>query len=365
VNRREFIQAMPVACLAASSADLWSEPKFKYNTLKTAAAATGRIAACFTTYDQLISDSTASGVMASEFGMLADGNDLKMNRLRPDPHTFFFGDGDGALKFANHHKMLMRGHTLVWHNAQPGWFKSYVNKSNALQVMTEHVSTTVKHYAGKLYSWDVVNEMIHTQEGRPDGLRPQPWLELIGPDYIEIALRTAAEADPHVKLVINENTLEHDLPLHQHRREALLRLCKSLKQKGAPLHAVGLQSHIKAGVPFAADDMREMLSQMRDLGLEIYLTELDVDDTALPFENLDTEIARTYLEYLSIVGPYATMICMEQSRDVPRYDYGQIEHKRADMRPHRPNLFDPTFQKKLAYYVVLKTLQELPRLRTY
>jgi endo-1,4-beta-xylanase len=307
-------------------------------------------------------DQPGTDILTSEFGMLADGNDLKMNRLRPDPQHFFFEDGDYALGFAKHHKMLLRGHTLVWHNALPDWFKAYVTKDNAMQVMTEHVRTTVEHYAGKLYSWDVVNEMIHTQEGRPDGLRPRPWLELIGPDYIEIALRTASDADPTVKLVINENTLEHDLPLHQLRRDALLGLCKNLKKKNAPLHAVGLQSHIKAGVPFATAALRDMLSQMRDLGLDVFITELDVDDTALPLANLDERIAQTYVEYLSLVGPYAKMICLEQLGDKGSFNDQQIEHRRADLQPHRPNLFDSSYKKKLAYYAVRQTIAGLPKL---
>jgi len=65
--------------------------------------------------------------------------------------------------------------------------------------MVKHISTVVKHYAGRVYSWDVVNEPLHTMAGRI-GLRASPgWI--CGPQYIDIAFHTAADADPKARLV--------------------------------------------------------------------------------------------------------------------------------------------------------------------
>jgi endo-1,4-beta-xylanase len=350
-----------MAGLSGGAAALAS-PLAQGHTLRTAAAATGRIAACFTTTNSLRTDPRAEAIFPVDFAMLADGADMKTDILRPTPTTFDFGPGDYALSWARTHGLLLRGHTLVWHAALPSWFNSYINRGNARQWMTEHITTVMRHYAGQIYSWDVVNEMIHNAEGRPDGLRPKPWLELVGPDYIEIALRTAAAADPKARLVINENTLEHDLPNHAQRRDSLLNLCKTLKSRNAPLHAVGLQSHVKGGVPFAASGLREMLSQMRGMGLEIYITELDVDDTLLPANNLDQEVAQVYAQYLGIVGPFAKMICFEQLADRGDPAYGQIERRRPDGLAHRPNPFDFRYNRKPAYTAVVETLLGLPRI---
>ena len=372
MNRRDFLQTLsgmgalaslpPAANLLTAPLFAQQAPPMPAQTIKAAAASTGRIAAMFTTSGSLKTDPPADSIRALEFAMIADGNDLKMNQLRPDPANFDFSGGDYALNWAKSHNMLFRGHTLVWHNALPPWFNSYVNKGNALQVMNQHITTVMRHYAGQIYSWDVVNEMIHTQEGRPDGLRPKPWLELIGPDYIEIALRTAAAADPAARLVINENTLEHDLPLHAQRRAALLNLCKTLKSRNAPLHAVGLQSHVKGGIPFAVQGLQRMCSQMRSMGLDIYITEMDVDDTLLPAANLDQEIAQTYAQYLQIVGPFAKVICFETLTDRGSVTDGQIELKRTDNLAHRPNLFTHQFQPKPAFTAVVETLSALPRI---
>jgi endo-1,4-beta-xylanase len=79
--------------------------------------------------------------------------------------------------FARTHDLLFRGHTLVWHISLPSWFEDTVNSRNAEQFLVKHIETVVRHYAGQMHSWDVVNEVIATYEGRPDGLQNTPWLK--------------------------------------------------------------------------------------------------------------------------------------------------------------------------------------------
>jgi endo-1,4-beta-xylanase len=149
---------------------------------------------------------------ADTFSMIADGNDLKFsNRLRPAPDQFDFSCGDAVVAWAEQHKLLFRGHCLVWWNALPKWFASYLTPENAREVMTSHISKVVGHYAGRVYSWDVVNEAIY-HDNRPDGLRRKPWLDPIGPEYIDLAFHTAHAADPKARLVLNECYIEHDTP---------------------------------------------------------------------------------------------------------------------------------------------------------
>jgi endo-1,4-beta-xylanase len=364
LNRREFVQAASKmtagVVFGTSAAKALAEQTPQTMTLKKAAASTGRIMACFTGAGSL-KNAWETRIRQAEFGMLADGFDLKMDHIRPDPQSFNFADGDFVSSWCRDHGMLLRGHCLIWHNALPGWFSSYVNKGNARQVMTDHISKTMGHFKGQMYSWDVVNEMIFTQDRRPDGLRIHPWLDLVGTDYIDVALHTAAAADPAAKIIINENTLEHDLPLDAQRRDALLALCKALKKRNVPLHGVGLQSHLVGGVPFATAGMQSMLSQMRDLGMEILITELDVDDAKFSGPTLDEQVAQTYVQYLKLVGPYTKVICLEALGDRAT-ESGQIAHARLDGQPHRPNLFDPQFKHKGAYNEVLEAISSLPKI---
>jgi endo-1,4-beta-xylanase len=328
------------------------------DTLKGIALEKGRRVALFSGQHELMTDAVASRIIASEFDMVAVGNDLKMNRIHPKPDIYDFSYGDSDLDWCKRNNMLFRGHTLVWHNALPSWFQTYVNKENAQRVMTDHITTVMNHYAGKLYSWDVVNEPIHAGQpnDRPDGLRSWPWLQLIGPEYLGIAFRTAAAADPKAKLVLNENNFEHDLPLHAERRSALLRVLRNLKKEGVPVHGLGTQGHVRANTPFATESVKAFYKEVLSLGLEVMITELDVDDAGIPAAEVDHAVAVKYAEYLDLVGPFATVITFEALADNPALP------KRADGLLPRPNLFDVSMVKKPAYYAAAKAIADLPPL---
>lgn len=321
--------------------------------LRSAAQRAGKILGMYTVGHDVQFNDNEARLISKDFSLIADGNDLKFsNRLRPTPDSYNFLPADGAVDWSQRNGLLFRAHTLVWHNALPNWFNSYVNKTNAQLVMTTHITTVMRHFKGKVYSWDVVNEPIHN-DGRPDVLRRKPWLDLIGPDYIEIAFRTAAEADPKAKLILNECYVEHDSPVEAQRRDALLQLATSLKKKGVPITGIGVQGHIRSDTPLAPAAMKAWLKAVQDLGLEIMITELDVDDSNIPNANVDEIVARKYGEYLDIVGPFASVITFEQLADNVNLP------KRADGIPHRPNLFDTKYQKKAAYNAVLSSLNNM------
>jgi endo-1,4-beta-xylanase len=321
--------------------------------LKDALKNSGKLVATFSGQHQLMLECIASETITTEFDMIAIGNDLKMNRIHPKPDVYDFSYGDWDLDWSVRNGLLFRGHTLVWHNALPSWFRSYVNKENAERVMTDHITTVMKHYAGKIYSWDVVNEPIRNIDGRPDGLRNWPWLQPIGPDYIEIAFRTAAAADPQAKLVLNENNFEHDLPLHAQRRDTLLQLARRLKKNNVPVNAIGTQGHIRADIPFATASIRALFEELRDLGFDIMITELDVDDSGIPGPQVDKAVAQKYAEYLELVGPFASVITFEALAD------NTALPKRPDGLLPRPNLFDIDIEKKPAYFAAAESLREL------
>jgi endo-1,4-beta-xylanase len=357
MNRRSFLWGA-AALLGGTSrlAASQNAPMHVPDTsaLKRAARQSGKILGMYVVGHDLEFDPTASAIIADTFTMIADGNDLKFaNRLRPTPYTYNFGPGDYVVNWAASHGLLFRGHCLVWWNALPDWFQSHVTAANAKQIMTDHINTVVKHYAGKIYSWDVVNEPIHND--RPDGLRRKPWLDFMGPEYIDIAFQTAHAADPKARLVLNECYIEHDTPSEIGRRAALFALVTRLKKAGVPLNAVGVQAHLRGNTPLDKPGMTTFLKQLQDLGVEAMITELDVDDIDVPGPVIDQTVADKYREFIDLVGPYVRVITFEQLRDDPSLP------KRSDGLPHRPNLLDSQYQPTLAYSATVKALTTLPR----
>lgn len=352
MNRRSFLCGA-AAWLSAPSILSGSETSPgklpDTSALKRAAQHSGKTLGLFTVQYELLFEPEAAAIIANTFSMIADGNDLKFAKyLRPAPDVYDFSYGDNAVSWAEQHGMLFRGHCLVWWNALPDWFQSYVTPANAKQVMTDHISRVVKHYAGRVYSWDVVNEPIY-----PTSLRRKPWIDLVGPEYIDIAFRTAHAADPKARLVLNECYIEHDTPGEISRRGALLSLATQLKKANVPITAIGIQGHLRGNTALDKPGMTRFLKQVQDLGLEIMITELDVDDVDLPVALIDQTVASKYAEFIELVGPYVKVITLEQLRDNPALP------QRPDGRAYRPNLLNAQYQPTLAYNATVKALMSL------
>lgn len=323
--------------------------------LKDRAAAKGILYGAASAYEILSSDTEFASRYTRDCDILIPENDLKWRTLRPTSTTFDFTAADWMLEFSQTHQVKMRGHTLVWHISLPPWFKEAVNARNAEQMMLNHIQTVAGRYAGKIHSWDVVNEAIWIPDGRSDGLGKTPWLEFLGPDYIELAFRAAAEADPNAKLVYNDFALEFDLEDSDAKREAVLQLLSRLIAKGTPIHAVGLQGHLgdldDVRRPIDANKLRSFLSDVADLGLEIFITELDVKDRLLPahIETRDRMVASIYEDFLSIVldEPRVTMVANWGLSD--RYTWLSEFDPRKDGLPVRPLPLDTDLNRKLTW----------------
>ena len=148
----------------------------------------------------------------------------------------------------------------------------------------------------------MVNEAILPVDGQPGGLRKSLWYEQIGPEYIELAFRTARAADPHARLTYNDYGVESESDEHAERRHLILELLRSLKKRNVPLDAVGIQSHVKAAQPVSfGKGLADYIEAIRQMGLEVYLTELDVNEDDIPDNDpvkRDAVIAQTYRDYL-------------------------------------------------------------------
>lgn len=230
-------------------------------------------------------------------------NAMKWGPLRPTPTGFNFGPADRLMRFAGLAGQKVRGHNLCWHQQLPAWFKATATAENARQLLVDHIQAVAGRYRGQIHSWDVVNEAVEPKDGRPDGLRKTPWLELLGPDYIETAFRTAAAADPSAKLTYNDYDIELDTPEQAAKREKVMSLLVQLKGRNVPLHAVGIQSHLKADGPQPGESLRRFIREVQKMGLEVYVTELDVNTRGVEGgpEAQDEAVAKVYRDYLGLV----------------------------------------------------------------
>jgi endo-1,4-beta-xylanase len=284
--------------------------------------------------------------------------------IRPSVTTFDFAETDYFAEFAATNKLVLRGHPLVWHESLPKWLPEILTSENAEQILTNHIETVVQRYAGKVYSWDVVNEAINIGDKRSDGLRETPWLEFLGVDYIELAFQLAAKADPQAKLVYNDFGLEYNSPEDGAKRDAVLNLLQRLKSNGAPIYALGLQSHLSGERRnFKPQIFREFLKNVASLGLKIMITELDVTDNKLPLDSnkRDNIIAGVYEDFLSTALAEKSVVSVTSWGLSDRYTWLSGFKPRSDKADVRPLPFDRNLKPKLAWNAIARAFDRAPK----
>lgn len=219
---------------------------------------------------------------------------MKWAAIAPEAGRRDWREADAIAGFARAHRLGLRGHTLLWHRSVPDWAR--IEPGASWATVAAHVAETMRRYPAD--EWDVVNEPI---EG--DGLRASPFLAAFGPGYVARALDEAHDADPRARLFVNEYDLEYASDAQASRRAAMLRLVRTLRRGGVPIHGVGIQAHLAIGrAAFDPATLRDFLAALADEGLAIAITELDVKerDYVLPATARDAAVADHAARFLAV-----------------------------------------------------------------
>ncbi|MGC2401600.1 MAG: endo-1,4-beta-xylanase [Acidobacteriaceae bacterium] len=298
---------------------------------------------------------------------------MKWNSLSHEPGIYDFSAADKFVAFCAGNRIQVRGHTLIWHDALPVWVTEKLasesgqtaGSEGGRAMMTGHIQTVAGHFRGKLYSWDVVNEVLDPGSHRSDGLRVSPWLQACGEDYIELAFRTAAAADPQSLLIWNENYLEVSNGFGWAKRTAMLALLDKFKARGVPIHGIGIEAHLRGDQAAVLGDRtyEAFLAELARRGMKIFVTELDVQDASLPADARarDQAVADIYGKFLSasLRQPAVRGIVTWGLADSFTWIAGY--RPRKDGLPVRPLPFDAACQPKPAYYAIAQALQGASR----
>jgi endo-1,4-beta-xylanase len=224
-------------------------------------------------------------LLVKHFDSIVSGNDMKWDAIEPQEGHFTSTTADAQVSFAQAHGMLMRGHNLVWSNGSqtPAWvFREAdgvtpLSASNPVDValltqrIQNHIMNEVQHFGSAIYVWDVVNEPLDPSQS--DCLSHGPFYQVLGPGYLEIALRAARQfTPPGTQLFINDFSTTD-----KSRLECLIKVVARLRLHGVPLDGVGHEMHNHIDNP----SPRAMLEAIETLALLFphlhqQVTELDV-----------------------------------------------------------------------------------------
>jgi endo-1,4-beta-xylanase len=249
-----------------------------------------------------------------EFNSVTAENAMKWEVIRPGGTNWQWQRADRLVDFATQNNMHVLGHTLVWHSQVPRQVftdaaGAQLTRPALLARMEEHINTLVGRYKGRVHTWDVVNEAV--DEG--NGWRRSPWLNIIGEDFMEQAFRFARKADPAAKLLYNDYNMHNP-----QKREFLVKVLRDYLDRGVPIDGVGLQGHLGLDYPDLAEWERS-IAAYEALGLEVHVTELDVDVLPNPYQT-GAEISNRF-EYSRESDPWPDGLPAEiQQRLADRYE---------------------------------------------
>ncbi|MFI7070079.1 endo-1,4-beta-xylanase [Micromonospora sediminicola] len=221
----------------------------------------------------------------SEFSTVTAENAMKWESLEPTRGTYNWAPADQLVDFARQHGQRVRGHVLVWHNQLPAWLTDGVadgsiDKAELRRILRDHITAVVRHFKGRIWQWDVVNEAVSDPWDTPSTLHYKGfWAENLGPGYIADAFRWARAADPKALLFYNDYNIEafgSGDPADD-KTQFVYEMARDLRARGVPIDGVGSQGHL--GTQYGNYDTLQVAAALRrfaGLGLATAFTEVDV-----------------------------------------------------------------------------------------
>jgi endo-1,4-beta-xylanase len=226
--------------------------------------------------DDIVSgkDAASQALVLKHFNAITLENAMKAEVVHPLPGQWDFKAADAFVDFGQKHHMFIVGHTLVWHNQTPEWFfqddaGKPLSSRQLAERMRQYIEKVAGRYAGRVDSWDVVNEQI----GEDGNYRDTTWVRGIGDgdELMRLAFTDAARYAPNTELYYNDFNAWRPAKV-----AGIVRMVKMLKAHGIRIDGVGIQGHWGLDYPSLAD-IEAAIDAYAAAGVKVSITELDVD----------------------------------------------------------------------------------------
>ncbi|MFD0835626.1 endo-1,4-beta-xylanase [Mariniflexile aquimaris] len=222
---------------------------------------------------QLSTGSAYDVVLKNEFSSLTAEYEMKMNPISTGSGSYNWVAADKIVKYGNDNGINVHGHALVWHNAVPNWLTNFsgTNAEFTMEVK-KYITDVVTRYAGKVKSWDVVNEAVNDNDG---GLRNTIFLQKMGPNYIKDCFQWARDAanaagDTNLLLFYNDYATSTNI----NKQNKVYTIVEDLMANNL-IDGVGFQMHNTYLSPTKIQ-METDINRAVVKGLKIHVSELDI-----------------------------------------------------------------------------------------
>ncbi len=309
----------------------------------------------------------AAILIPQQFNSITPENIMKCEVIHPQWDKYNFDLADKYVAYGKKNKMFIVGHTLVWHSQLSPFINNIQSSDSLMMFMTNHINTVAGRYAGKVNSWDVVNEALN-EDGT---LRKSIFLEKLGEDYLRKAFELAAKADPKAELYYNDYNIEQPK-----KRAGAIKLIKKIQASGTKIDGVGIQAHWSINGP-PLQDIENSIIEFSALGLKISFTELDLTVLPNPWDLKGADVNQNF-EGSPFMNPYPNglpdslqrklakgyedlfKLFIKYKNKIERVTFWGVNDGQSWLngwpikgRTNYPLLFDSNFKPKLAYKKVM------------
>lgn len=231
-------------------------------------------------------DTAGVRVTSENFNAIVAENCMKSMEIHPEENRYDFTLPDAFVDFGTSRNMAVTGHALIWHSQLSKWF-CYDDKGELVspevlkQRMKEHITTLVERYKGRIVGWDVVNEAINE-----DGTwRNSPFYQILGEEFFYLAFQYAHEADPQAELYYNDYN-----EWHKGKREAIVQIIKTMRERGLRIDAIGMQGHVGMDYP-SLEEYQAAIDAYTAAGVKVMVTEFELSALPSPRPNVGANIS--------------------------------------------------------------------------
>jgi endo-1,4-beta-xylanase len=288
-----------------------------------------------------------SNAFRNNYSQLSAEYEMKMNQIWTSLSVYNWTNIDYLVNYAVQNNMKIHGHTLLWYQSFPDWFKTAAYDSlNFENNVKTYIQTVVSRNKGKIVSWDVANE-IFADDGtlRVDGTVYKTFKDPIG--FYGRCFQYARNADPDVKLFYND----YDQVLNSAKRNSVSKMVDRFKKAGFPIDGIGDQFHTTVWT--SKTTISNGLTDLARTGLLIHISELDIrvnQNKSDSYVFTDTEKQKQSDMYKSIVESFESL---PQSQKFAITTWGVTDKYTwltGWWHPKEyPLLFDSNYVKKKAY----------------
>jgi endo-1,4-beta-xylanase len=111
---------------------------------------------------------TDIALVTAQFNQISPENDLKWASVHPKEGAggYHFGPADAYVKFGLDHRMVIVGHTLVWHRQTPAWVFAAPGGNTPEEASGHHEFDPAQPHASREELLERMRGHIHTVVGR-------------------------------------------------------------------------------------------------------------------------------------------------------------------------------------------------------